>query len=86
MKLLGDKGFDIPSRTDFVNALRPLLNELGTDPRFAIIVFMLDETTLSRGACSPSGVYPALSWSTMVVFDKMDDAVSSIYNGNCWIL
>ena len=49
MKRFGrDKGFDIPSRTDFVNTLRPLLNELGTDPRLTIIVFMLDETTLSR--------------------------------------
>ena len=61
MKRFGrDKGFDIPSRTDFVNALRPLLNELGTDPRLTIIVFMLDETTLSRELAPLAGVYPAL--------------------------
>ncbi len=55
-----DKGFDVPSRTDFVNALRPLLNELGTDPRLSVIVFMLDETTLSRELAPLAGVYPAL--------------------------
>ena len=55
-----DKGFDIPSRTDFVTALRPLLNEVGTDPRLTVIVFMLDETTLSRELAPLAGVYPAL--------------------------
>jgi glucuronate isomerase len=55
-----DKGFDIPSRTDFVHALRPLLDAVGTDPRLTIILFMLDETTLSRELAPLAGVYPAL--------------------------
>ena len=55
-----DIGFDIPSRTDFVRALRPLLDEVGTDPRLTIIVFMLDETTLARELAPLAGVYPAL--------------------------
>lgn len=55
-----DKGFDIPSRTDFVRALRPLLDAFGTDPRLSVIVFMLDETTLSRELAPLAGVYPAL--------------------------
>ena len=55
-----DKGFDIPSRTDFVHALRPLLDAVGTDPRVMIILFMLDETTLSRELAPLAGVYPAL--------------------------
>ncbi|MDJ0627588.1 MAG: glucuronate isomerase [Rhodobacter sp.] len=55
-----DKGFDIPTRTDFVRALRPLLDEVGTDPRLTVIVFMLDETTLSRELAPLAGVYPAL--------------------------
>lgn len=55
-----DKGFDIPSRTEFVHALRPLLEEVGTDPRLTIIIFMLDETTLSRELAPLAGVYPAL--------------------------
>lgn len=55
-----DKGFDIPTRTDFVGALRPMLDAVGTDPRLTIIVFMLDETTLSRELAPLAGVYPAL--------------------------
>lgn len=55
-----DKGFDIPTRTEFVNALRPLLDEVGTDPNVTIIVFMLDESTLSRELAPLAGVYPAL--------------------------
>lgn len=55
-----DKGFDIPTRTDFVRALRPLLEAFGTDPRLSVIVFMLDETTLSRELAPLAGVYPAL--------------------------
>lgn len=55
-----DKGFDIPTRTDFVGALRPLLEAVGTDPRLTIILFMLDETTLSRELAPLAGVYPAL--------------------------
>ncbi len=61
MKRFGrDIGFDIPMRTDFVEALRPLLEEVGTDPRLTVIVFMLDETTLSRELAPLAGVYPAL--------------------------
>lgn len=55
-----DKGFDIPTPTDFVRSLRPLLDAFGTDPRLTIIVFMLDETTLSRELAPLAGVYPAL--------------------------
>ncbi|MEL6167788.1 MAG: glucuronate isomerase [Pseudomonadota bacterium] len=55
-----DKGFDIPTRTDFVHALRPMLDVVGTDPRLTIILFMLDETTLSRELAPLAGVYPAL--------------------------
>ncbi len=55
-----DTGFDIPTRTDFVGALRPLLEAVGTDPRLTIIVFMLDESTLSRELAPLAGVYPAL--------------------------
>ena len=56
-----DKGFDIPTRTDFVRNLKPLLDAYGTDPRLSVIVFMLDETTLSRELAPLAGVYPALT-------------------------
>lgn len=55
-----DKGFDIPTRTDFVRAIRPLLEAVGMEPGLTIILFMLDETTLSRELAPLAGVYPAL--------------------------
>jgi glucuronate isomerase len=55
-----DKGFDIPTRTDYVRALRPLLEAHGTDPRLTVILFTLDETTVSRELAPLAGAYPVL--------------------------
>ncbi len=55
-----DKGADIPGRTDYVEALRPLLNRFGNDPRMTIIVFTLDETSYARELAPLAGHYPAL--------------------------
>src|SRR3546814_14307117 len=40
-----DKGCDIPTRTDYVHALKPLLDPLGTETRLPIILFPPAETT-----------------------------------------
>lgn len=55
-----DKGFDIPTRTEYVHHLRPLLDAYGSDARLSIILFTLDETTQSRELAPLAGVYPAL--------------------------
>ncbi|MEH6774204.1 MAG: glucuronate isomerase, partial [Cereibacter changlensis] len=55
-----DKGYDIPTRTDYVRALRPLLNAVGSDPRLSVIVFTLDESVYARELAPLAGVYPAL--------------------------
>jgi glucuronate isomerase len=55
-----DKGFDIPTRTDFVRGLKPLLDAVGMCPDLTVILFMLDESTLSRELAPLAGVYPAL--------------------------
>ena len=55
-----DKGFDIPTRTDYVGALQPLLDSVGTAPGLTIIAFTLDETAYSRELAPLAGVYPAL--------------------------
>lgn len=55
-----DKGFDIPTRTDYVHALRPLLNAFGRRPDLTIVLFTLDETAYSRELAPMAGVYPAL--------------------------
>ncbi|WP_411838874.1 glucuronate isomerase [Paracoccus sp. ME4] len=55
-----DKGFDIPGRTDYVAALRPLLNAVGMDPRLRVILFTLDETAYARELAPLAGVWPCL--------------------------
>ena len=85
-----DKGFDIPTRTDFVTALRPLLNAVGRDPRFNMIVFTLDETAYARELAPLAGVYPALklgppwwfhdSFEGMMRFRQMATETAGFYN------
>jgi glucuronate isomerase len=55
-----DKGFDIPTRTDYVAALKPLLDAVGTETGLSVIVFTLDETSYARELAPLAGVYPAL--------------------------
>jgi len=55
-----DMGCDIPSRTDFVHALRPLLDRFGNEKNLTIILFMLDESTISRELAPLAGHYPCL--------------------------
>jgi len=55
-----DKGADMPSPTEYVRALRPLLNKYGNDTNFTFILFTLDETSYSRELAPLAGHYPAL--------------------------
>src|SRR5690606_24879844 len=43
-----DMGVDIPSRTDYVTALKPLLDAVGLEPSLSIVLFTLDESPYSR--------------------------------------
>ncbi len=55
-----DKGADIPTATDYVHALRPLLARHGNNPKLTIILFTLDETSYARELAPLAGHYPAL--------------------------
>lgn len=55
-----DAGADIPSRTDYVAALKPLLDRFGNESRLTIILFTLDESTYARELAPLAGHYPAL--------------------------
>ncbi|CAA9346228.1 MAG: Uronate isomerase, partial [uncultured Microvirga sp.] len=55
-----DMGADIPTRTEYVHALKPLLDRFGNEPGLTIILFMLDETAISRELAPLAGHYPAL--------------------------
>jgi glucuronate isomerase len=55
-----DMGADIPRPTNYVDALRPLLNKFGNEKNLTIILFMLDESTISRELAPLAGHYPCL--------------------------
>jgi glucuronate isomerase len=55
-----DKGADIPAATEYVRALRPLLGKYGNEPNFTLILFMLDESTISRELAPLAGHFPAV--------------------------
>ncbi len=55
-----DKGCDIPGPTDYVSALKPLLDRFGNERDLTIILFTLDETAFSRELAPLAGHYPAL--------------------------
>jgi glucuronate isomerase len=55
-----DVGADIPTPTNFVDALRPLLDLFGNERDLRIILFTLDESTYSRELAPLAGHYPCL--------------------------
>ena len=56
----GDRGADIPTSTEYVRALKPLLDRFGNECKFTLIVHTLDESTYARELAPLAGHYPAL--------------------------
>ncbi|MBV2358641.1 glucuronate isomerase [Thalassococcus sp. CAU 1522] len=85
-----DRGFDIPTRTDFTNGLKPLLNAVGMDRRLTLILFTLDESTYARELAPLAGAYPSLrlgppwwfhdSFEGMRRFREMATETAGFYN------
>jgi glucuronate isomerase len=55
-----DVGGDIPQPVNFVQALAPLLDAHGNDPRLRVVLFTLDEDTFTRELAPLAGGYAAL--------------------------
>lgn len=55
-----DKGADIPQRTEYVHALKPLLDRFGNAAGLSIILFTLDESSYARELAPLAGHYPCL--------------------------
>ena len=55
-----DIGCDIPLQVEFTQALRPLLNAVGTEPGFRLVIFTVDETSYSREIAPLAGFYPSV--------------------------
>jgi len=85
-----DVGADIPSPTDYVHALRPLLNRFGNERALTVILFTLDESTYSRELAPLAGHYPCLrlgppwwfhdSPEGMMRFREMATETAGFYN------
>ncbi|MBV8708627.1 MAG: glucuronate isomerase, partial [Acidobacteriaceae bacterium] len=55
-----DVGADIPTPTNYVHSLQPLLDLFGNEKNFTLILFTLDESTYSRELAPLAGHYPCL--------------------------
>lgn len=55
-----DRGFDIPTPTDYVRGLKPLLDAVGMRAELTLILFTLDESTYARELAPLAGAYPCL--------------------------
>jgi glucuronate isomerase len=85
-----DTGNDIPRATNYVDALRPLLNRFGNERDLTIILFTLDESTYSRELAPLAGHYPCLrlgpSWwfhdspEGMMRFREQTTETAGFYN------
>lgn len=85
-----DKGADIPSPTEYVRALKPLLDRFGNERGLTIILFTLDETVYARELAPLAGHYPALrlgpSWwfhdspEGMLRFREQTTETAGFYN------
>ena len=85
-----DKGADIPTRTDYVAALKPLLDRFGNEAGLSIILFTLDESSYARELAPLAGHYPCLklgpSWwfhdspEGMRRFREMTTETAGFYN------
>jgi glucuronate isomerase len=85
-----DKGADIPTRTDYVHALKPLLDRFGNERNLTLILFTLDETVYARELAPLAGHYPILrlgpSWwfhdspEGMLRFREQATETAGLYN------
>lgn len=59
-KFGADTGHDIPFPVSYTEALRPMLEDFGTEPGFHLIPFTIDETVFSREIAPLAGFYPSV--------------------------
>jgi glucuronate isomerase len=53
-------GHDIPLATEYVRALRPVLERFGTSASMRMVLFTVDESTFSRELAPLAGFYPSV--------------------------
>ena len=77
-----DKGADIPTRTDYVSALKPLLDRYGNERALSIILFTLDESSYARELAPLAGHYPCLKLGPAWWFHDSPEGMRRFRSGN----
>ncbi|MCY4146939.1 MAG: glucuronate isomerase [Chloroflexi bacterium] len=85
-----DMGADLPTASEFTRSLKPLLDRFGNHSKLRLVLFNLDETTLSRELAPLAGHYPTLrlgppwwfydSWLGIIRFLDAVVETAGIYN------
>ncbi len=55
-----DSGDDLPDVAAFTRPLTPVLRDFGTNPRFRLVLFTVDETSFAREIAPLAGFYPSV--------------------------
>lgn len=86
-----DKGDDFPMATEYMAALKPLLDRFGNRADFTLILFTLDESTYSRELAPLASHYPCLrlgppwwfhdSPDGILRFRRQTTEIAGFYNG-----
>lgn len=85
-----DLGYDLPIQVEYVRNLMPLLCEFGEQPNYTLLLFTLDEVSLTRELAPLAGVYACLrlgppwwfldSWHGMRNYLERVPEIAGIYN------
>lgn len=85
-----DMGADMPTASEFTRNLKPLLDRFGNHSKLRLVLFNLDETTLSRELAPLAGHYPILrlgppwwfydSWLGIIRFLDAVVETAGLYN------
>lgn len=70
-----DVGADIPQSVNYVDDIAPLLQDVGTDPAFRMVLFTIDETVFSRELAPLAGFYPSVFVGAPWWFIDAPDAI-----------
>lgn len=70
-----DVGADIPLPMSYVEDIAPVLQDVGTNPTFRLVLFTIDETVFSRELAPLAGFYPSVYVGAPWWFIDAPDAI-----------
>ena len=74
-----DIGGDIPTSSEYVGSLKPLLDRFGNNRQLTVVIYTLDEATYSRELAPLAGHYPALRLGPPWWFSDSPEGIRRFY-------